>query len=212
MEPLQRHYKPLQSHYESLLSRYGTVTSNYQTLRAVTELDGSKEPVPYSGGRSGPKPSSEGLAPWVVPSAPLQQGDSLWISPSAHVCGRLRGGEAGRQPTSWGHYSTPVRILQVGGGRDWLRPPMGTDGLVLACALHQRKGLAWPAPLSHLPTLQRFWKQGDSPCTPAGTKRPLPPGLGERGSERGRSQFLIGGARRTSELAPDGVIGWFEPS
>ncbi len=27
------------------------------------------------------------------------------------------------------------------------------------------EGLAWPAPLSHLPTLQRFWVQGDSPCT-----------------------------------------------
>ena len=40
-----------------------------------------------------------------------------------------------------------------------------TDGLVVACALLQRGDLAWPAPLSHRPTLQRFWKQGDSPCT-----------------------------------------------
>ena len=42
------------------------------------------------------QPSSDGLAPWVVPSAPLPQGDSLWLAPSAHVCGRLLGREAGR--------------------------------------------------------------------------------------------------------------------
>ena len=30
------------------------------------------------------------------------------------------------------------------------------------------EGLAWPAPLSHRPTLRRFWVQGDSPCTPGG--------------------------------------------
>ncbi len=31
------------------------------------------------------QPSSEGLAPWVVPSAPLPQGDSLWLAPSTYV-------------------------------------------------------------------------------------------------------------------------------
>ncbi len=36
------------------------------------------------------------------------------------------------------------------------------------------KGLVWPAPLSHLPTLQRFWKQGDSPCTLLGEMRKAP--------------------------------------
>ena len=93
-------------------------------------MDGSKEPVPYSGGRSGPQPSSEGFAPWVVPSALLPQGDSLWLAHSAHVCGRLRGGEAGRLPTSWGYYSTIVRILQGG----------------VAEALPGRMVLFWPAP------------------------------------------------------------------
>ena len=28
--------------------------------------------------------------------------------------------------------------------------------------------LSWRAPLSHRPTLQRFWEQGDSPCSPGG--------------------------------------------
>ena len=144
------------------------------------ERDGSKPPVPYNGTGSGPKPSSEGLAPWGVPSALLPQGDSLWLAPSAHVCGRLRGGEAGRQPTSWGYHSTIVRILQGGCGRgpglrwadvdgdgwSWLgvRPPSAG-------------GLAWRAPLSHRPTLQRFWKQGDTPCTPGGAA-PLHPAWG----------------------------------
>ena len=36
------------------------------------------------------------------------------------------------------------------------------------------EGLAWRAPLSHRPTLQRFWKQGDSPCTPGGGCAPAP--------------------------------------
>ena len=38
-------------------------------------------------------------------------------SPCPNICGRLREREAGRLPTSWCHYSTRVRILQVGWGR-----------------------------------------------------------------------------------------------
>ena len=38
--------------------------------------------LPYNGIRSGPSASSDGLAPWVVPSAPLPQGDSPWLAPS----------------------------------------------------------------------------------------------------------------------------------
>ena len=80
----------------------------------------------------------------------------------------------------------------AGASDSGVRPPMGTDGLVLACALDQRrvwlglrspsaKGLAWRAPLSHRPTLQRFWKQGDSPCTPGGGAAPLHPAWGTGG-------------------------------
>ena len=161
MEPLQRHYKPLQSHYESLLSRYGTVTSNYQTLRAVTALDGSKEPVPYSGGRSGPQPSSEGLAPWVVPSAPLPQRDSLWLAHSAHVCGRLRGGEVGRQPASWSHYSTLVLILQVGGGRGTFLARPASTGAAMGPLVAE--AVVPPSPPSNV-----FEYRGDTPCSPGG--------------------------------------------
>ncbi len=64
--------------------------------------------------------------------------------------------------------------------------PSSAEGLVVACALIQRRvwfglrphsteGLVWPAPLSHLPTLQRFWVQGDSPCTPGGGCAPCTP-------------------------------------
>ena len=148
-------------------------------------------------------------------SAPATGGFSV-DSPCANVCGRLRGGEAGRQPTSWGYYSTPVRILQGGVAEalPW------TDGLVLTCALLQRR--VWLG-LRRCPTrsaLRRFPGQGDSPCTPGGNQgfpapsferqvrpslsiagdslyspagaAPPAPCLGERGSERGRSQFLIG--------------------
>ena len=124
-----------------------------------------------------------------------------------------------------------------------VRPPMGTDGFVLACALDERRvwlglrrcptwptlqrlgyrgtpgggcapctplgerrgasspaaeyggkdkmrlldgwsccglrppsaeGLAWRAPLSHRPTLRRFWKQGDALYPPAGAAPPAP--------------------------------------
>ena len=73
-KPLHRHYQPLQSHYESLLSRYGTVTSYYQSLRAVTELDGSKEPVPYNGIRSGPNLPRRVLPLGVFPQRSCHRG------------------------------------------------------------------------------------------------------------------------------------------
>ncbi len=39
-------------------------------------------------------------------------------SPSANVCGRLQGREAGRRPTSWRNDSTKVRIMQEGERRE----------------------------------------------------------------------------------------------
>ena len=69
-------------------------------------------------------------------------------------------------------------------------PPAPAGGrvvFVVACALLQRKGLAWRAPLSHRPTLQRFWKQGDA-IPPATARRrlllcgdtPTPPAWGTK--------------------------------
>ena len=122
------------------------------------------------------QPSSEGLAPWVIPSAPLPQGDSLWLAPSAHVCGRLLGREAGRWPTSWGYHSTSVRILQWGWqgprtpasarrwGRmvlSWLAPSI-SKGSGLACAAIP------PAPPSNV-----FGNRGTR-CTPGGGAVPCP--------------------------------------
>ncbi len=67
-------------------------------------------------------------------------------------------------PPHWGHYSTPVRILQWGVGG----------------ALPGRRVLVWRAPLSHRPTLQRFPGQGDTPCTPGGNQGFPAPSLGRQ--------------------------------
>ena len=144
VEPLQRRYKGVTSRYKGVTSRYGAVTNCYEPLRSWMA------PVPTFLG---------GSCPWGVPSAPLPQGDSLWLAPSAHVCGRLREREAGRGPTSWGYHSTPVRILQWGVGQRL--PPRRVAGIGdgwACCGLRPPSagGLAWPAPLPHLPTLRRF--------------------------------------------------------
>ncbi len=63
----------------------------------------------------------------------------------------------------WGYSSTIVRILQGGGGgASW------AGGACFGLCPPSGEGPGWPAPLSHLPTLRRFWVQGDSPCTPGG--------------------------------------------
>ena len=59
------------------------------------------------------------------------------------------------------------------------------------------EGLAWPAPLSHQPTLQRFWVQGDSPYPRRGL-RPLHLALGERRSVA----FFTLARRGASQPAP----------
>ena len=105
VEPLQRRYKALQavtralqSRYESLHSRYGAVTdltSRYGVGRLQRACALQRHSL-----RS--RPSSEGLAPRGVPSAPLPRG-TLHGEPPVHtLCGRLREREAGRGPTSLG--------------------------------------------------------------------------------------------------------------
>ncbi len=70
-KPLQRHYEALQAVTQSLRSRYGV-----GWLQRACALQRHSL-------RS--QPSSDGLAPWGVPSAPLPQGDSLWLAPSTYV-------------------------------------------------------------------------------------------------------------------------------
>ena len=136
------------------------------------ERDGSKEPVPYNGIGSGPSLPRRVLPLGLFPQRPATGGVHR-ESPCPNICGRLREREAGRLPTSWGYYSTPVRILQggCGGGPGLRRAYADGDGwFCFGLRPPSAGGLAWPAPLSHLPTLQRFWKQGDSPCTPGGNQ------------------------------------------
>ncbi len=181
-----RHYQLLHGRYRPLHSGYGAVTSRYGAVTNLTSRYGvgwlqRACAVQRHSLRS--QPSSEGLAPWVVPSALLPQGDSLWLAPSAHVCGRLLGREAGRWPTSWGYHSTSVRILQWGWqgprtpasarrwGRmvlSWLAPSI-SKGSGLACAAIP------PAPPSNV-----FGNRGTR-CTPGGGCAPC---------------TLLGGGRR----------------
>ena len=183
-EPLQRHYRPLQSHYESLRSHYGVVTD--RCLAATSHCHFGAIPLQRACAlqrhslRS--QPSSEGLAPWVVPSAPLPQGDSLWLASSA-LCMR-QAPRKRRGPVADFMGDT---IAQVFGFCNRVAPPR--RGSCCGGRLPSAGGLAWPAPLSHRPTLQRFWVQGDSPCTPGGGCAPCTL-LGGRGEGWGLVQRM----------------------
>ena len=118
----------------------------------------------------------------AVPPAGLRPlhpaGGLFWLAPSFSggvglACAVVPGGppsnvigNRGTRCTPGGGCS-PCTLLGERGFCFGLRPPSAG-------------GLAWPAPLSHRPTLQRFWKQGDSPCTPGGGCSPCTL-LGERG-------------------------------
>ena len=185
------HYKGITGHYKAIKSRYRVITESLRTvaqpLRVIRHFGAillqRACAVQRHSLRS--QPSSEGLAPWVVPSAPLPQGDSLWLAPSAHVCGRLREREAGRWPTSWGHYSTPVRILQWGGGGGLglRRPPADGDGwfclwLAPSPSISEGSGLACAVvPPAHPPT---FLGTGGLPLYPRRGLCPLHPAWGGR--------------------------------
>ena len=112
----------------------------------------------------------------AVPPAGLRPlhpaGGLFWLAPSFSggvglACAVVPGGppsnvigNRGTRCTPGGGCS-PCTLLGERGFCFGLRPPSAG-------------GLAWPAPLSHRPTLQRFWKQGDSPCTPGGAAPPAP--------------------------------------
>ncbi len=116
-EPLQRHYKPLQGRYRPLQSCYGAVTSRYGAVTNLTSRYGVgwlQRACTLQRHWLRSQPSSDGCALGGTSlSAPATGGFSV-VSPSPNVCDRLQGREAGRGPTSWGHYSTFVLILQVG--------------------------------------------------------------------------------------------------
>ncbi len=171
MEPLQRRYKPLQSCYESLRSRYQSllvVTEPLPILRAVTELGGSKEPVPYSGILFGPSHPRRVLPLGVFPQRPCHRGTLHGEPPIPTLCGRLREREAGLGPLHWGHYSTPVRILQWGDGITW------ADGFVLACALLRRRVCFGLRRCPTCPPSNVLGYRGTPPVPPAGAAPPAP--------------------------------------
>ena len=62
------------SRYTVVTSRYTVVTEPLLILRAVTELDGSKEPVPYNGIHSGPSLPRTVLPLGLFPQRPCHRG------------------------------------------------------------------------------------------------------------------------------------------
>ena len=132
---------------------------------SVAEPDGSKEPVPYNGMRSGPSHPrvDAGLGHVPRPSCP---GGLSMDSPSPPVCGRVYG-------------DTLVQSFAFFNG--------GLAGFFLdgwsCCGLRRpsAEGLAWPAPLSrphHPPT---FLGTGGLPLYPRRGLRPLYPVGGRDG-------------------------------
>ena len=81
------------------------------------------------------------------------------------------------------------------------RAPSISEGSCCGVRPPSAKGLSWRAPLSHRPTLQRFWVQGDTPCTPGGGCAPC---------------TLLGGGIGTTESTADSRTssssGWSKAS
>ncbi len=128
------------------------------------------------------------LAPPVMLPERLCRRGSLW-TPSAPEYGRLRGSGVGWLPTSWGYYSTSVRILQggVGGGGGLRRPPADGDGwFCLGLCPPPAVGLGWRAPsisggiglacaaIPPAPPSDVFGNRGTPPVPPAGAAPPAP--------------------------------------
>ena len=160
------HYKGITGRYKAITSRYGVITESLRTiaqpLRVISHYGAGwlQRACALQRHSLRSQPSSEGLAPWVVPSAPLPQGDSLWLASSA-ICMRQAPKEEKR---AGGPLHGDIIAQQFGFcNRGWRGPRTPASARRWG-----RMVLSWPAPLSHRPTLQRFWKQGDSPCTPGG--------------------------------------------
>ena len=207
-EPLQRHYRPLQSHYESLRSHYGPLPSRYESL-VIMERDGSKEPVPYNGSRSGPSLPRRVVGLGMF-SKPLPQGDSLWLAPSTDV---MR--QAPKEEKRAGGPLPGDTIAQ-----SFLFYKRGKAGPNLdgwsCCGLRlpSAEGLAWPAPsftggfvlayaaVPPTPPSDVFQNRGTSPCTPGGGCAPCTP-LGVKAGGRDGGLFSasldrLAGERRDS--------------
>ena len=149
------------SRYKAVTSRYGAVTdlaSRYGVgrLKISLCLTAAFAPVPAILGGSCPLGCSL--------SAPATGGLSMVSAVPMYAAGSEKEKRAGG-PLHWGHHSTPVRILQGGSGRSpdsGVRSPMGTDGLVLACAV---------VPPAHPPT---FLETGGLPLYPRRGCAPAP--------------------------------------
>ena len=98
-------------------------------------------------------------------------------SPCPNICGRLREREAGRLPTSWdiiAHLFVFCKGGVAGAPDSGVRPPMGTDGLVVACALHQRRVWLSVRRCPTGPPSNVFRNRGTPPVPPAGAQPPAP--------------------------------------
>ena len=92
---------------------------------------------------------------------------------------------------------------RAGASDSGVRPPMGTDGFVLACALHQRR--VWLG-LRRCPTgppSNVFRNRGTPPVPPAGAAPPAP-----CWGERGIGRFLA--CPQGREISLEAGVGWGE--
>ncbi len=138
LQGVTRRYRGVTSRYGAVTSRYTVVTeplrvvtqslrSRYQSCEPLRSWAAQKKPVPYSGIRSGPSHPRRVLPLGVFPQRPCHRG-TLHGEPPVLMCaaGSEKEKRAGG-PLHWGHYSTPVRILQGRVGITW------AEGVVLAC-------------------------------------------------------------------------------
>ena len=183
VEPLQRRYKALQAVTRALQSRYEPLRvvtqslrsrySSYEPLRSWAAskslcLTAAFSPVPAFLGGSCPSGCSL--------SAPATGGLSM-VSPQ-YI--RYAAGSE-KEKRAWGrlHGGTIAQsfVFCNGGGGISL-----TGDLVVASAVLQRRVCFGLRRCPARSALRRFWKQGDSPCTPGGGCAPCTPLGGTRGS------------------------------
>ena len=192
MEPLQRHYQLLQGHYRPLHSGYGAVTSHYGAVTHLTSRYGVgrlQRACALQRHSLRSQPSSEGLAPWVVPSAPLPQGGFSVVSLQGTMY--AAGSEKEKRAGGRLHGGTIAQLFvfckgELGGvGRwgssGWGGGREGKDGLVLACALHQRRVWLGVRRCPTGPPSNVFRNRGTR-CTPRRGLRPLRPAWGTSSS------------------------------
>ena len=146
-------------------------------------------PVPPAGAAPPAPCLGVGVLFWPAPSFSGGFGLACAVVPPAHP------------PTSLETGGLPL-YPRRGGAAPCTR--LGSGGFVVACALFQGRVWLGGRRCPTWPTLQRYWKQGDSPCTP-GRETRVPCTL--LGGNEGSVAFLPGRFRTLPNLPPSTRAG-----